>query len=169
MTISHGRSRWRHGHRGHHATATESTLLREGFSASQIFAVAFGVFSIVIGAVGLARGGVDSMTSPRVELMGLSMTPMLALIHLVVGIMALAGGASRSASRTMNTFLGAALLALGIIALIQPIRELGWTGANGVAYLITGALAIALAAMTPSVEITEQHVVRNDSTMDHAV
>lgn len=168
MTLSHGRRR-RHGHHDRHGTATESTSLREPFAISQLFAVAFGVFFIVLGAVGLARGGMDSMTSPRVELMGLSMTPLLALIHLVMGVLALAAGASRSASRAMSTFLGAALIALGVIALIQPIRELGWTGANGVAYLISGTLAIAVAAMTPMVEVTERRVLVDDTYTDEVV
>ncbi|HEX9696122.1 MAG TPA: DUF4383 domain-containing protein [Actinomycetota bacterium] len=166
MTVTHGRSGWRHGHRDHTATATEASSLREPYGASQIFAVAFGVFFIVLGAVGLARGGVDSMTSPRVQLMGLSMTPMLALIHLAMGILAVASGVSRSTSRGMSTFLGAALIALGAIALIEPIEELGWATANGVAYLIIGALAIAVAAMTPAMEIRERRVVMDDSTTD---
>lgn len=165
MTISERRGPgWRHSHRDHRATATERSSFREPFALSQIFAVAFGVFFIVLGAVGLARGGVESMTSPRVELMGLSMTPMLALVHLLLGVLALAAGVTRSASRGMSTFLGAALIALGVIALIQPIRELGWTGANGVAYLISGALALAVAAATPMIEVTERRVLIDDRT-----
>lgn len=164
MTVSHGRSGWRHSHRDHAVTATEASSIREPFGASQVFAVAFGVFYIVLGAVGLARGGVDSMTAPRVELMGLSMTPMLALIHLAMGIIALAAGASRSSSRGVSTFLGAALIALGVIALIQPIPELGWTAANGVAYLISGGLAIAIAALTPALQISERRVIVDDTT-----
>lgn len=161
MTVTHRRNRLRH--RDHAAMASETSSVREPYGASQIYAAAFGVFFIVLGAVGLARGGLDSMTAPRVELMGLSMTPMLALIHLALGIVALASAVSRSSSRAVGTMFGAGLIALGIIAIVQPVRELGWTDANGVAYLISGALGIAIAAATPALAVSERRVVLDES------
>lgn len=162
MTISHRSNRLRH-HRDRAAVASEASSVREPYGISQMFAAAFGVFFIVLGAVGLARGGMESMTSPHVRLMGMGMTPLLALIHLVLGIIALASAVSRSSSRAVGTMFGAGLIALGIIALIQPIEELGWTDANGVAYLISGVLGIAAAAATPALEVSERRVMVDET------
>lgn len=150
------------GRRGRHArrAATEATSIREPYGISQVFAAAFGTFWIVIGAVGLARGD-GELTGSSTSLMGMTMTPLLSVVHLGIGILALASAVSRSASRAASTVLGAGLIALGIIALIQPIGEMGWSDANGIAYLISGALAIAAAAATPVVEVAEHYIERD--------
>lgn len=147
----------RHRHDAHDDVVTRGS---PAFGLNQIIAMAMGIFFLVMGALGLARGGVESWTSPTVEVAGLGMTPLLAAIHLVVGIIAMIGAASRLEARGTGMFLGALLVAGGIVALVQSIDALGWTEANGVAYLIIGIVAMLAAAITPIV-IGRRHVIEH--------
>ncbi len=155
MAISH--SPYEH-HEHDEVIASETISVHEPYGAVQIFAAIMGIFFVVIGAVGMARAGLDSLTRPSVEVAGMGMTALLSLIHLGIGVTALASAVSRSAARSSATVLGAGLIAVGIIALIEPVRSMGWTTANGVAYLMTGILAIASAFVTPAAQIGERHV-----------
>ena len=143
---------------GHHhgAVAHRTGVAREPFGIGQVLALAMGIFFIVIGAVGLARAGLERLTAPDVEVAGLSMTPLLAMLHLLVGLIALAGAAGRAASRSALMTLGPILIAAGIIAMIQGIDALGWNATNGVAYLISGGVAIIAAMLTPVAVIEEE-------------
>jgi hypothetical protein len=131
----------------------------EQFSLVQAICLAIGVFFLVIGAVGLARTGVDSLTSPTVEVAGLGMTPLLAMIHLGMGVVACVATVSRFAARSVNLFFGALLLAGGIIVLIQPIAVFGWTDANGIAYLIVGVIAILSTLASPVQAVSTRQVI----------
>ena len=46
-------------------------------------------------------------------------------------------------------FIGPALLAGGIVALIQSVRVLGWNRADAVIYIILGSASILAALVTP--------------------
>lgn len=141
-----------------HATV-RSTSMWEQFSVVQAICLAIGVFFLVIGAVGLARTGIDSMTTPTVLVAGLGMTPLLAFIHLGMGVVACVGAVSRFASRSVNLFLGALLLAGGIIALIQPMAIFGWSESNGFAYLIVGVVAILSTLASPVEAVSTRQVI----------
>lgn len=130
--------------------------IREGFAIAQAVSLAAGIFFVVTGAVGLARGGVDSMTGPVVTVAGLSMTPALALGHLALGVLLAAGVADRGLARGMLTFAATILFALGIVVLIEPIRQLGARAGNGVAYVIVGVVALGATLATPLVAIDEE-------------
>jgi hypothetical protein len=71
------------------------------------------------------------------------------LIDLLAGLLALAGAAGRAAARGICWFVGPVLLAGGIIALIQPVSQLGWNRADGVIYLILGGAMMVSAIATP--------------------
>lgn len=138
-----------HGTVAHGTVTDESASIREPVGIAQAVTLVMGIFFVVIGVVGLARAGLDSLTSPDVEVANMGMTPLLALVHLVVGIIALAGTTTRGAARGVCMFLGPALIALGIVALIQPIRALGYDEINGIVYLIAGVVAITAGMLTP--------------------
>lgn len=146
-----------------HAVVAESASIREPIGVAQALAVAIGVFFIVVGAIGLARTGTRSMTAEQAEVAGLGMTGLLALIHLGVGLFAAIGAATRGTARGIMFFLGPALIALGIIALVEPVRQLGWNGANGIAYLIIGVASVGGALLTP-VAAFEQRLTERRTT-----
>lgn len=138
--------------------ARESASIREPFGIAQALAIAIGIFFIVTGAVGLARTGTSSPTSDRTEVAELSMTGLLAIIHLGIGILAALGATTRGAARGILFFLGPALIAAGIIAIIQPVAGLGWNEVVGVAYLIIGVAALVAAIVTPVETFSERRV-----------
>lgn len=126
MALRHEHPDPAHEARGHDVVA-ETATVREPFGISQALAIAIGVFFIVTGAIGLARTGMENLTERSVEVAGLGMTGLLALIHIAIGLLAAVSAASRGASRSMLLFLGPALIAMGSIALAESERQLGWT------------------------------------------
>jgi hypothetical protein len=142
----------------HEHPVVESTTatVREPFGIAQFFCLGIGIFLIVIGAVGLARAGLSHLTTPRVLVGPFSMTPLLALANLLIGVLSLGGAAGRAAARGICWFLGPILIAAGVIALIQPVRQLGWNRADGVIYLIVGGAAMVAAMATPLLSSYEE-------------
>lgn len=155
MAVQHS-----HPEHDHGPVVSEAATVREPFGVGQILALAIGVFFVVIGAVGLARAGTDTLTGSRAEVTGLSMTMLLALLHLAIGVVALVGAAGRYAARSSLMFIGPVLVAAGVIALIQRIDALGWNETNGIAYLICGGVAIVAAMLTPLATVS-----RRDATV----
>jgi hypothetical protein len=122
--------------------------VREPFTIVQVLMLAIGIFFIVLGAVGLERAGLHHIDRPRAVVGPFTMTPLLALIHLAIGVIALTGATSPAASRGTAMFLAPILIAGGIVALIQGVRALGWNRADGFVYIITGAVALIGAIVT---------------------
>jgi multisubunit Na+/H+ antiporter MnhG subunit len=161
MTLRH-----HHLHRDYadEVVATESTSVREPFSVAQAIMLAMGIFFTVVGAIGLARTGVRTWTGDHTTVAGLGMTPLMAVINIVIGVIVMLSSMTRSGARSAGMVFGAALIALGIVAWVQPVRSLGWTAVSGVAYVVAGVAGILTAAMTPVVEMGEEHVVRRDQS-----
>lgn len=133
---------------------TEAGSEREPFGIGQGVSVAIGIFFVVLGAVGLARAGLEDMTSNTVEVAGLGMTPLAAMVILGLGVIAMLGGASRTAARGVLLFLGPLLIAVGVIALMERVEALGWNDTNGIVFLLIGVIAIAAAVVTPRAVIS---------------
>lgn len=139
---------------------SERTSVSSPYGIAQILCAALGVFFLVVGAIGLLRSGLGSLTEPSTTIMGMGATPLLSLIHVFIGIIALVSATSRSASRGAAMGVGASLIALGIIAIAEKVPELGWTNGNAAGYLIAGSLALASALLTPAYSVGEQRVSR---------
>lgn len=140
-----------HIHEVHEPVVSEErAAIREPYGIAQFLSLGIGIFLIVIGAIGLARAGVHHIDSPTVAVGPFMMTPLLAAVNLFFGLIGLIGAAGRAAARSGCMFLGPVLLAGGIVALIQHVRVLGWNRADGVIYILLGAVAIVGAIMTPS-------------------
>jgi hypothetical protein len=165
MALRHSRQQPAHEHHEHGAVLAESATVREPIGVAQGLAVAIGVFFIVVGAIGLARTGTRSLSANQTEVAGLAMSGLLALIHLGIGLVAAIGAATRNASRGVLFFLGPALIAMGIIAIAQPVRQLAWNGATGIAYLIIGVAALVAAALTPVAALEERFAQHRSSVI----
>jgi hypothetical protein len=151
-----------HIHEHHdHGTVVETATasVRDPFGVAQFFALAIGIFFVVIGAVGLARAGVHHLTTPQGSVGPFTMTPLLALIDIALGLIAMTGATGRAAARSVCLFLAPVLIAGGIIALIQPVRSLGWNRADGVIYVILGGAALIAAFLTPAIAAYEERRV----------
>jgi len=139
--------------------AEEHSAIRQPFGIAQFFSLGIGIFLIVIGAVGLARAGIHHFDS-RVAVVGpFTMTPLLAAVNLFLGLVGLIGAASRAAARSTCMFIGPIMLVGGIVALIQRVRVLGWNRADGVIYIILGAVAIVAALLSPPITTVDERRV----------
>ena len=139
----------------------ETATIAQPFGMSQAIAMAVGIFLIVIGAVGLARTGIDSLRAPTTEVFGMSMTPLLAIIEVGVGILFLIAAIGRLLARDLDVFLGALMMAAGIIVLIQPDVLQSWLGMNqtdGLAFLVAGGASILAAIATPRMIYARRHI-----------
>jgi hypothetical protein len=139
-----------HIHEVHEPVVSEqSAAMRQPYGIAQFLSLGIGIFLVVIGAIGLARAGVHHIDRPVVFVGPFTMTPLLAAVNLLLGLIGLIGAAGRAAARSVCMFIGPVMLAGGIVALIQNVRVLGWNRADGVIYILLGALAIVGAIMTP--------------------
>ncbi len=133
----------------HHVESVPARMWMPG--VLQIMCLAAGIVYVVIGAVGLARGDLHRMTRDLASVGPFSMTPLLAFIILGIGIVSLAGAADRATGRSVCLFFGPALIALGIIALLQRVAALGWNRADGALFIVTGAVMLVAAMFTPPI------------------
>lgn len=132
----------------HQDVVTESTETRDPLNVGKVAAFILGAINVVIGAVGLARAGFENPTGEAVSVGGMEMTALLAMIHLVVGALTLAGAVSAMSAKSSLATMGALLLIAGVIALIEPIESLGWNDTNGIVYIVLGGASLVAGMMT---------------------
>ena len=131
----------------------------EPVNLGKIAAFVIGAINVIIGAVALARTGFDAPTSETTTVAGLRMTALLALSHLILGALTLAGATSTLLAKSTLATTGAILVIAGIIALIEPIEALGWNTTNGVVYLVLGAAALIAGMLTTERGLYHRRVV----------
>jgi len=134
--------------------AVERSVVSMPVGMSQMILIAIAIFFVALGAIGLIRMGLDSLTTPATTVGPFGMTPLLALLVLGVGALAILGATGRMLSRGMSMLLGPTLIAAGIIVLIQTIARLGTNRADGVLFIASGSAALLGAMLTPA-QITE--------------
>lgn len=120
----------------------------------QVVAWLAGIYLLISGLVALARAGFADIRvfEPAVQVGGFSMTPLLAFIAIIVGLLLLAGGTGEVQEGALR-FGGAVLGVVGIVWLIEPgafAPYLGITEANGMQHLIIGAALIVASFVPPA-------------------
>jgi hypothetical protein len=138
--------------------STEETW-RDHIGPAQIAAFVFGVLLTVTGIVGLVRAGTSDLTGEVVTVGGLSMTALLAILHLTLGVLALLGLPGTFAAKSSLGLIGTVLIIGGILALIQPMDAMGWDDTNGIVYLITGLIGLILSLVAPSTQTFQRRVI----------
>lgn len=132
------------------------TSPRMRFDLLQVVSWVAGLCAVVAGLVMLARAGFDelSLVEPVVEVAGLSGTPLLALLLLLLGIVLLAAATGEVAERELR--IGGAVIAIiGAVWLIEPAGfapYLGVERGNGSAALLVG-LAVSAVSFVPPLSI----------------
>lgn len=129
------------------------TSPRMRIDALQIVAWVLGLYFLVAGLVAVARAGFEEsgLFEPAVEVGGLPMTPLLALLQLLIGIALL--GAATGVVHERGLRLGGALLGVvGAVWLIEPDAfepYLGVVRDSGTAWLTMAALLVAASFLPP--------------------
>ena len=119
----------------------------------QIVAWALGLYLLVAGLVALARAGFEDigLFEPTVEVGGLPMTPLLALLQLLIGIALL--GAATGVVHERGLRIGGVLLGiLGAVWLIEPVAfepYLGVVRDSGAAWLTMAVVLVAASFVPP--------------------
>jgi hypothetical protein len=134
--------------------ATVRAVRRTAWSPAQVIAVMAGLLLVVLGGVGLARAGTDfsRLALSHTQVAGMGISPLSALVELVVGVLILAGGAYPDGAKATSSVFGVLLLAFGLIVAIDPspfFRTWAYARPDGVFYAIVGAILLITAAVSP--------------------
>lgn len=127
----------------------------------QIVGWVLGLYFLIAGLVALARAGFEDMAlfDPTVEVGGLPLTPLLALLYLIIGVSLLAGSTGVVKERGLR--IGAVLL--GVVATVwliepDPFNEyLGVVRDSG-AMLLTLAVLLLAASFVPPLSVARPGV-----------
>ena len=140
----------------------QTSVARHPWSPAQYIAGIVGLFMTVIGGVAIARLlPTDSLTGETTLVIGMGFTIVMAVITLLLGVVFLGGAGRPTQARSGMISLGVALLALGIVILIEPDAlggALGVTQRSGVVYSIVGLVAAIAGIASPNV-VTRRAVV----------
>ena len=136
----------------------EGTVVREtarpAWSPVQFVVLVAGLLLVVLGGVGLAKAGTSFANIPltHTTVAGLSATTLSALVELVVGVILLATAAWPDAAKSSAAVLGAVMLAFGLIVAFAPrpfFNMWAYTRANGIFFVVVGAILLLTAAVSP--------------------
>ncbi len=134
-------------------TMPERTAPRMRFDVLQLVGWAVGAWLLVIGIVAVARTGLTDLDfgSPIVEVVGLTTTPLLAGLLIVVGLMVLLLSTGAVEDRSLR-MLGATIAIIGAVWFIEPdaFASLLATGRDhGTLTFLTGVLLSAASFVPP--------------------
>jgi hypothetical protein len=137
---------------------------RKTWSPAQIVAGGIGLFLTVTGAVAALRVGMDFNTTDQV--LGLTHTLLMALIHIVVGIIFLGAAGNALGGRATMTTLGLVLIAFGLVYGIEGeslATALGGDRRIGWIYTVIGAVSLLTAWVSPTIHVRHE---ASDRTID---
>jgi hypothetical protein len=143
---------------------------RPPWSPAQIVAVIAGIVLVVVGGVALARTGVNFSDVPATHstVAGLHFTSMSAVIELMAGVFLLAGGGYPDTAKASMAFLGAVLLAFGLMVAIDSLPFFtmwGYTKSSGVFFAVIGGVLLVAAAVSPII-FSRRRVVSTQQPVD---
>lgn len=148
------------------ATRDRVVVDRKTWSPAQIIAGGIGLFLTVLGAVAALRVGFDFNSSDSV--LGLTHTLLMALIHIVVGIIFLGAAGNALGSRGTMTTLGLILIAFGLVYGIEGdalAAALGGDERIGWIYAIIGAGSLLTAWLSPTIHVRREASNRRVDTV----
>ncbi len=127
---------------------------RAPWSPAQLVVAIVGLVFVVLGGVALARAGLHFNDVPltRTQVAGLWFTDVSALVTLVGGVVMLVGAIDPDSAKATMWLFGVVLIAFGLIVAIspQPFTNMwGFNAANGVFYVVAGAVLVLAGAVSP--------------------
>lgn len=142
------------GDPGHIHDIPVETAIERSYAPARLVCLGLAVFFGLIGVIGLNRMGLDfnNLRGTSTEVMGIGMTPLLAIIFCGIALMSLLSAATGPMARGWMLILGPMLLAAGIVLIMRPGTLNDWLAMNrttGVAYFVAGGASIATVIGTP--------------------
>jgi hypothetical protein len=131
-----------------------TSVVRAPWSPAQIVVLAIGSMLTLLGAVALARTGINfnDVTAQHVNVAGFHHTALLGLLEFGVGLFLIGVGAVPGAPRASMTFFGVLLLGFGIVVAASPVSfhaGLGTHSGHGFLYMISGVVLLVTAMVAP--------------------
>ena len=120
-------------------------------NAAQIVMSLVGIMYVGIGAVGLARGGFESLNLHG-HVMGIPHTPLLGFMELIFGAVVVLAAALPYAGRWVLLIGGSLMFIMGLIIAIAPgslNAALGVEMLNGWMYMLTGVVTVLVGIIMP--------------------
>ena len=149
-----------------------TSVARHPWSPAQYFAGLVGLLMTVVGGVAVARLlPTESLMGEATTVIGMGFNIVMAAITLLLGLVFLAAAGRPAEGRAGMISLGVALLALGIVILIEPGELSGVLGVNqtsGVVYSIVGAVA-AIAGIASPTMVTRRAVIERKMEDDEVI
>lgn len=155
----------------HHEVDAQTTrdrvvVDRKTWSPAQIVAGGVGLFLTVLGAIAALRVGFDFDSTDSV--LGLSHTLLMAIIHLIVGIIYLVTAGNALGSRRTLTTMGLVLVAFGLVYGIESESLAGPLGGDnriGWIYAIIGVISLITAWTSPTIHVRREATARLTDTV----
>ena len=100
-------------------------MARRSRTPAQTFALVVGVIYLAIGLVGFASTGFEDFAGvTKIKLLAFHINPLHNLVHIALGVAWLVSSSTHSNARRTNLILGAVLVAVGLVGLVDtPIRD----------------------------------------------
>jgi hypothetical protein len=126
------------------------------FSPAQVIGLIVGLFFAILGIAALAQTGLETSNiyQPHERVWSFVHSPLLALITIGFGLLMIVASVVPGALRELMALLGAIALGFGLVIVLDAAdgdlnRWLGVTDRNGWLYLITGAVVLLAALLSP--------------------
>lgn len=155
------------------ARVERTSVARHPWSPAQYFAGLVGLLMTVVGGVAIARLlPIDSLTGETTTVIGMGFNILMAAITLLLGLIFLSAAGRPAEGRAGMISLGVALLALGIVILIEPDELNGALGVNqtsGLVYSIVGLTAAIAGIASPTMvtrRAVEERKIEDDDVID---
>ncbi len=139
---------------------------RKTWSPAQIVAGGIGLFLTVLGAIAALRVGFDFNDVETV--LGLNHTLLMAVIHIIVGIIFLVTAGRPYESRGTLTSMGLVMIAFGLVYGIESESLAGALGGDqriGWIYAIIGAVSLLAAWLSPTIHVRKEATARRVDTI----
>ncbi|HEY3942426.1 MAG TPA: hypothetical protein VGL60_08070 [Acidimicrobiales bacterium] len=142
---------------------------RPSWSPVQLVGAVGGLVLTIIGAIALARTGTQfsDLAATHAQAAGLYFSALSALVQLVAGVLLLGASVFPESAKAASALFGVALLAWGIVVIADASRLLGVWGystATGVFYVVTGAVLLIVAAISPIFYSSQRRVARGEAS-----
>jgi len=126
------------------------------WSPAQIIGLIVGIFYAVLGTAAVIRTGFDTshIYTPKDDVWSFTHNPLLAVIEIGFGALLIIASVVPGGVRWLMGFLGAVALGFGVVIVAgdTPSRLNDWLGVthrNGWLYVITGAVVLLAALVSP--------------------
>lgn len=157
------------------AEVVDRSIARAPWSPAQAVALIVGGLFAVLGAVTLARTGINfsNVSGTHTTVAGLDQTALLGLIEFIVGMALIGAGSIPGGGRSSMSFFGVVLLGFGVVLLAfdsngAAVRRFTSDDGAGWLFVVTGIVLLVAAMASPVIFANDRRrVARRSAMVEH--